>query len=141
MRVVVGTDVFVARLLSPVGAPARVFDLWEAQAFDLVVSEPILAEYARVLSYPHLAPRLQLGATAIAALIAALRQLAILVEPTEPLTVLEGDPANNRFLECAVAGVLNTSSAATSTCCSLPSTAASRSLPPATFATLLAGHI
>ncbi len=104
MRAVVDTNVFVARLLSPAGAPARVFDLWEAEAFELLVSEPILAEYARVLAYPHLAARFRLDAAAIARVISALRQFAILVEPTESLAVVVADPADDRFLECAVAG-------------------------------------
>ena len=140
MRAVVDTNVFVARLLSPVGAPAQVFDLWEAQAFGLVVSEPILAEYARALSYPHLAPRLQLDAPAIAELIAALRQLAILVEPAESLTVIEGDPADDRFLECAVEGGAEYIVSGDKHLLQLVEYRGVQILPPAAFVTLFAGR-
>lgn len=141
MRAVVDINVFVARLLAPVGAPTQVFDLWEAQAFDLVVSEPILVEYARVLAYPHLARRLQLDAPAIAELIAALRQLAILVEPTESLTVIESDPADDRFLDCAVEGGAEYIVSGDKHLLQLVEYRGIQILPPAAFVTLLAGRI
>ena len=90
--------------MSPAGAPARVFDRLDAEAFELLVSEPILAEYARGLSYPHLTSRLRLDAVAIARVISGLRQFAILVEPKESFTVIPDDPTDDKFLECAHAG-------------------------------------
>ena len=45
MRVVVDTNVLVSRFLSPSGPPAELFARWECHAFELLVSEPILAEY------------------------------------------------------------------------------------------------
>ncbi len=137
MRAVVDTNVFVARLLSPTGAPAQVSDLWEAGAFELVVSEPILTEYARVLAYPHLAARLRLDAAAIAELIAALRQFAILVEPTEPLTVIRDDPHDDKFLECAVAGGAEYVVSGDKHMLQLGEYCGIQILPPAAFATLL----
>ncbi len=104
MRVVDDTNVLVSRFLSPRGPPAKLFSWWERHAFELLVSEPILVEYQRVLQYPHLSERHGMSTAAIADLVAALRQVAILVTPTEQLDVIAADPADNMFLECAVAG-------------------------------------
>lgn len=104
MKVVIDTNVLVSRFLSPKGPPAEIFARWESHAFELLVSEPILAEYHRVLQYPHLSERHGMSTAAIVELVAALRQVAILVTPTEQLDVIAADPADNMFLECAVAG-------------------------------------
>jgi len=137
MRAVVDTNVFVARLLSPTGAPARVFDLWEAEAFELLVSEQILAEYARVLAYPHLAARLRSGATAITEVLRGLRQFALFVEPEESLAVIEADPADDKFLECAVAGGAEYLVSGDRHLLQLGEYRGIQILPPAAFVTLL----
>lgn len=104
MRVVVDTNVLVSRFLSPTGPPAQLFARLERHAFALLVSEPILAEYQRVLQYPYLSERHGMSTAAIVELVVSLRQVAILVTPTEQLDVIAADPADNMFLECAVAG-------------------------------------
>ncbi len=86
MKVVFDTNVVVSRFLSPVGPPARLFALWETQAFHLVVSEPILAEYQRVLQYEHVAARHGMTPEEITEIIEYLRQLALVVAPTEAIT-------------------------------------------------------
>ena len=104
MRLVLDTNVLVSALLSPSGAPARVLRLWEAEAFELVVSEAILAEYARVLAYPRIATRLKLTGESAEELVGALRQFSTLVEPDESLQVVAEDPDDDKLLACALAG-------------------------------------
>ncbi len=52
MRVVIDTNVLISRFLSTQGLHAQVFTRLAEQAFELVVSEPILAEYQAALLYP-----------------------------------------------------------------------------------------
>lgn len=69
----------------------------------MVVSEAILAEYERVLNYPKVRSRHSLTDDELARFLARLRQVAMLVEPQEALTIVADDPHDNKFLECAVA--------------------------------------
>lgn len=104
MRTVVDTNNVVSRYLVPVGPSARIMDAWEREVFELVVSEPVLMEYERVLNYERLRRRHGMSPEEVGTVIARFRQFAILVEPTESVTVIADDPSDNRFLECAVAG-------------------------------------
>ncbi|HSP08187.1 MAG TPA: putative toxin-antitoxin system toxin component, PIN family [Candidatus Dormibacteraeota bacterium] len=58
MRVVLDVNVLVSALLSRVGAPGRLVALWLEGAFELVVSEHLLAELAQTLQYPKLRDRI-----------------------------------------------------------------------------------
>src|SRR5438128_9591507 len=101
-RTVVDTNVVISRFLSPTGTPARVFDHWRQEAFELLVSDPILEEYRRALGYERVRARHRMTDEEIDQAVADLRQLGVLVEPEEPLDVIKDDPADNKFLECAI---------------------------------------
>lgn len=102
MRVVVDTNVLVSRYLSPLGKPAQVFAQWEGGAFELAVSEAILAEYERALNYDKARRRHGLTPEQVHEIVEGVRILAIVVEPRQALAVVAADPDDNRFLECAV---------------------------------------
>lgn len=104
MRVVLDTNIVVSALLSPSGAPAKVLAGWEGQLFDLVVSEPLLAEYRRALLYRRVTERLGMSPADVDEIVQGFRQFAFLVEPQEVVTVVEDDPEDNKVLECALAG-------------------------------------
>lgn len=104
LLVVIDTNVVVSRYMSPAGPPAWVILRWNQGAFELLVSDDILAEYERALSYPHLAPRHKLGRAGIKQVVAGFRRFATTVTVTERLSVIADDPKDDKFLECAVAG-------------------------------------
>jgi putative PIN family toxin of toxin-antitoxin system len=104
MRVVFDTNVVVSRFLSPSGAPARIFEMWERQSFQALVSPAILDEYQAALAYRHVARRHKMTQPEIAEVIEALALLAIVVEPATKLQVVKGDPEDDKFLECAIEG-------------------------------------
>ena len=58
MRAVLDANVLIAALLSPSGAPAQILARWLAGEFELIISEPLLAELARALAYPRLRARI-----------------------------------------------------------------------------------
>jgi putative PIN family toxin of toxin-antitoxin system len=103
MKVVLDTNIVVSRYLSPLGNPARLLTMWEKGVFDLVVSEPILTEYQRVLAYPRIRDRHQMTDEEIAAVVDGFRSFAVLVEPTVSLNVVQNDPSDNTFVEYALA--------------------------------------
>ena len=100
MKVVVDTNVFVSSFLNPQGVPRRVIDLWKAGRVTLCLSTPIIAEYAEVLSRFGLADGPELKE--LLDLFAA--RMHVIFAPKPPrLTLVPEDPADEKFIECAVA--------------------------------------
>ena len=69
--------------------------------FVLLTSPDLLDEVRHVLSYPRLRT---LPQTRVQEVLALLPIVAHMVDPEERLSVIRRDPADNRVLECAVAG-------------------------------------
>ncbi len=104
MKVVLDTNIVVASYLVSTGVPARLLSLWRAGEFDVLVSEAILEEYERILGSPRLIRVHGMTAAEIAEDMESFRQYALLVEPEESLRVVQDDPDDDKFFECAVAG-------------------------------------
>ena len=99
IRVVLDTNVVVSALLFD-GPASRLVALWQRRRFIPLVSRPILQEYLRVLAYPKFKLTVQEVGQAI-------EELLPYVEVTRQgkrLRVIRRDPADDRFIECAVAG-------------------------------------
>lgn len=101
MRVVLDTNIIVSRYLTPHGRVARIVDLWEQGALDLLTSEVILREYVRVLNYPRLRPVHRLADAQLVEIEESFREFTELVEPDETPAVVEDDPDDDHFLACA----------------------------------------
>ncbi len=104
MRIVLDANVLISGLISPQGSPARILNLWKQERFDLVISEPILEELERVIHYPRIQERYRLPEECIEQFLELIAGEAILVKPSSEISVIEADPADNRYLECAVVG-------------------------------------
>jgi len=104
MRVVLDANVFVSALISAKGAPARIIECWQAEKFELVVSTAIVQELDRVPHYPKLQQRYHLPEELLQRFLRLLMRQAIEVVPPQQLIVIERDPTDNRYLECALQG-------------------------------------
>ena len=109
MIAVLDTNVIVSALLSPKGPPAAIIiRRWEADELGVVISSALLVELRRVLEYEFEYERkgthIKAPQKTVAALVKRLETVAAVVEPQLSLDVIEEDPADNRVLECAVAG-------------------------------------
>lgn len=82
---------------------ARIYEAWRAGRFTLLVSEAILAEVDDVLSRPEVLQKLRTTPIDARALLALLRRRAVLVWPSTTIRQSR-DPADDKFLECAVGG-------------------------------------
>jgi putative PIN family toxin of toxin-antitoxin system len=96
MRVVLDTNVVVSALLSPEGSPAQVLALVASGQVALLLSDPILLEYRRVLRRAMF----RIDADRVAQLLEDLDALAehVLAAPSGPLLP---DPDDTKFLDCA----------------------------------------
>jgi uncharacterized protein len=97
-RVVLDTNVFISSFFG--GNPRRVIDLWKAGRITLCLSRGIADEYVEVLrrlgleEEPELKELLKLFASGFHIVFTA---------QTPELHVIEADPDDNKFIECAVA--------------------------------------
>ena len=104
MRIVLDANVLVSALISPKGSPARILRFWEEQRFEVVISKDIIEELGRVLRYPRLRKNYDLADEAIEAFLRKAEEQAIVVEPSDEVAAIGADPADDRYLECALAG-------------------------------------
>lgn len=100
MNVVIDTNVFVSSFLNLQGPPKRVIDLWKTGRIILCLSRDIIAEYVEVLArfglagQPELRELLDLFA----------RRINVIFVPSPPvLSLIPDDPADEKFIACAVA--------------------------------------
>lgn len=103
MRVVLDANVIVSAIISARGAPSQILDEWEAGRFEVALSPAILDEMTRVLGYPRIRERYNVTDRQAQQILSLLRSQAVLVEPDVSLDVIQADPTDNRYLECAVA--------------------------------------
>jgi len=104
MIVVLDTNVIVSSLLSAHGSPAKIIGVWEDGQFEVAISPPLLEELERVLRYPRVQRYYKDPRATLDVFLNRLRRVAMVVEPQAALEVIEEDPADDRVLECAVAG-------------------------------------
>jgi putative PIN family toxin of toxin-antitoxin system len=98
IKVVLDTNIVVSAHLSSEGWEDRVLKLVLHHRLRLCTSEPILAEYERVLK----SPKFNLDPGRIARSLREIRRTSNVVDPLVALSV-SPDEADNRFLECAEA--------------------------------------
>ena len=104
IRAVLDANVIVSAVLTPAGIPAQILDAWRTERLVLLVSSPILEEVARVLEYPRIARLHHWPRAKIREFVAELTYLGIMTPGEITLNVVRNDPADNRYLECAVEG-------------------------------------
>jgi putative PIN family toxin of toxin-antitoxin system len=98
IRVVVDTNVFISSFFG--GNPRAIIDLWKSGRITLCLSRPIVDEYVDVLrrlglqDAPELEELLHLFAQGFH---------VVFTSKTPKLNIVEKDPDDNKFIECAVA--------------------------------------
>lgn len=100
MRVVLDTNILFSALISPHGAPDRIYRAWRAAQFEIVTSRIQLEEIRRASHYPKLKAILQ--PAKVGTMINNLQRAIVL----DPLTISEetDDPDDAFLLQMALAG-------------------------------------
>jgi len=98
-RVVLDTNVLAPAFACPGSVCDQLFQKLVSAQVELVVSSFILSELRRVL-----ARKFGVVPEAVDETIELLRNFAIVVEPSEQLKTIANPDADNRILECAIAG-------------------------------------
>jgi putative PIN family toxin of toxin-antitoxin system len=97
-KVVVDTNVFVSSFFG--GNPRRIINLWKTSEVTLCLSKPIIDEYIVVLRRLGLQDEKELGE--LLGLFARGFHV-VFTAKTPELHVVEDDPDDDKFIECAVA--------------------------------------
>ena len=98
IRVVVDTNVFISSFYG--GNPRKVIDLWKSGEITLCLSRPIVDEYIEVLRRLGLQDEKEMEE--LLGLFSHGFQL-VYTAKTPDLNVVEEDPDDDKFIECAVA--------------------------------------
>ncbi len=96
MRVVIDTSIFIASFWK--GTSRTVVELWKKGEITLCASEAILKEYFHIIPRFN---RLNKEAGKLLSLFKARKNMKM-VTPSKKLKVVQKDPADNKFLECAI---------------------------------------
>ena len=98
IRVVVDTNVFISSFFG--GNPRKIIDLWKSGQIILCLSPPIIDEYVEVLQRMGLQNERELEE-----LLSLFAQgfHVLFTSKTPNLKIIEKDPDDDKFIECAVA--------------------------------------
>jgi uncharacterized protein len=101
---VLDTNVLVSAACLPNSLPASLIRLWLAQHFELISSEPILAEFQDVMLRPKITRRFNITEETIQTFVRVIRELATVVPITEVHDIVPGDKKDNHVIACAILG-------------------------------------
>ncbi len=104
MRVVLDTNVLISGIIFPGGPPGKIIEKWINGDFTVILSPAVLEEYFAVLLRPKFR---RLGTfQELYNLLSGLTELenSIMVYPQTTVDVIKEDPADNKFLDCALEG-------------------------------------
>jgi putative PIN family toxin of toxin-antitoxin system len=104
MKVVLDANIYVSALISALGNPRKIFNRWEQDDFEVLITPDIVREIGRVLKYPRIIKRHKKDETQIEQYLKLLITQATIVDIKETLDVVKSDEADNRYIECAVFG-------------------------------------
>lgn len=97
-RVVVDTNVFISSFFG--GNPRKIIDLWKSGEITLCLSKPIIDEYIEVLRRLELQNEKEIDELLN---LFAHGFHVVFTAKTPELHIVEEDPDDNMFIECAVA--------------------------------------
>jgi uncharacterized protein len=99
VRAVLDTNVLISAFVFPGGAPEHIYRRGLEGSLILLTSPALLSEPGRVLT-----EKFAWEAPYVEEVLAQLVRVAVVIDPTEQVTDITDDPADNRVLEAAAEG-------------------------------------
>jgi uncharacterized protein len=97
-RTVLDTNIIISSALG--GALVLILEQWDQGEFTVIVTSDILREYFEVLNRP----KFKLKQETIDRITRYIYQFSEFVIPEEKVKLIQADPADDKFLEAAIAG-------------------------------------
>ena len=101
-KIVLDTNVFISAVIKNQSNPGHLIDLVKEKKLALVLSPDILSEIATVLYYPKIKKIHGLTSKGIESHLKCIESISEIVIPTKRLDIIEEDPSDNIYLECAI---------------------------------------
>lgn len=104
IKAVLDTNIFVSGIISSKGSPRKVLELARKEVFKVVTSASINHEIIEVLHRAYIYTKYSLNEDIIDDIATFLYEGTLLVEDTFKISIIEKDPSDNKFINCAVEG-------------------------------------
>jgi putative PIN family toxin of toxin-antitoxin system len=104
IKAVIDTNIIVSGIISPKGSSRRILELAQEEVFKAVTSVSINKEILSVLHREHIYKKYNLNEDIIDDIAAFLYEGTILVEGAYEVLKIRKDPADDKFISCAVEG-------------------------------------
>jgi len=104
IKVILDANQFVSALLKQASNSSRLLDLVHAGDVRLLVSEKIITEIDRVIRYPKVKKIHRRSDSNLDTFIIKIIRAAQMVSGTLKLRVIEEEPTDDKYLECAIEG-------------------------------------
>ncbi len=102
-RITVDTNVLISATFWN-GASSKILQLVEDKKCILILSAPILEEFAEVLEYDEIKRKVLSKNLEMKMALQKIVTIATIVEPNEKIHAISRDPDDNMILECAIEG-------------------------------------
>ena len=99
--VVLDANIFVSFLLAPSGSIGNLLQLWQNRILQVYITREIYEEVARVTKYSKITSRIPPETRLM--LLRLLLHATFKTPQVPALNVIEVDPSDNKYLECALA--------------------------------------
>ncbi|MEK6943056.1 MAG: putative toxin-antitoxin system toxin component, PIN family [Nanoarchaeota archaeon] len=103
MKITVDTNILISATFWH-GASDRIISKVETKEIQLILSEDIIKEYAKVLNYEEIKNKIKDKNLIMKHTLSKIISISAIIEPKIKLHVIKDDPDDNKILECAVAG-------------------------------------
>lgn len=104
IRAVIDTNTIISAVISPKGAPRRVYEAWLMQKFTLVTSPLIIAEIIKVLNYARIKRTYRLADDDMGTVVALLWTQAEVTPGVLTVSGVASHQEDDKLVSCAVEG-------------------------------------
>ena len=103
MKITLDTNVLISATFWH-GDSEKIIEKVEGKDIELILSKEIIEEFARVLRYKEIQEKVKNKNLEMKMTVEKIISISKIVEPIERLKIVEDDPDDNKFLECAKLG-------------------------------------
>ncbi|MBI5875222.1 MAG: putative toxin-antitoxin system toxin component, PIN family [Deltaproteobacteria bacterium] len=104
IRAVIDTNIFISGIISPKGSPRKLLELARKGTFKAVSSISINREILDVLHRNYIYSKYGLNEDIVDDIASFLYEGTVLTEDSYSISKIRKDPADNKFIECAIEG-------------------------------------
>lgn len=104
IRAVIDTNIFVSGVISSKGSPRKLLELARKGVFKVVSSISINREILEVLHRDYIYSKYGLQEDIVDDIASFLYEGTVLTEDSYTISKVKKDPADNKFIECAIEG-------------------------------------